>query len=192
MIHLVFGVIAFSSRLACSLKPLRRRAHDRHRLAAGERHHFRIAHPIGRGDDDLVAGIDGRHQRVVEHLLAAGADDDLVRLVGQAVLALEFGDDRFLQLGNAADVGVLGLAGLDGVDRRQLDVGGRVEIRLAGAKADDVAARRFQRACFIRDRDRRGRLHTVERSGQEGHHHLLANIVNTEGPRLYLNGIAAP
>ncbi len=84
---------------------------------------------------------------------------------------------RFLQLGNAADIGVLGLAGLDGVDRRQLDVGGRVEIRLAGAEADDVAPRRFQRARFIRDRDRRGRLHTGERSGQEGHHHLLANVV---------------
>jgi hypothetical protein len=27
------------------------------------------------------------------------------------------------------------------MDRRQLDVGGRVEVRLAGAEADDVAAR---------------------------------------------------
>ena len=45
-------------------------------------------------------------------------------------------------------------------------------VALAGAEADDVAAGRFQRACFIRDRDRRGRLHTFERSGQEGHHHL--------------------
>jgi hypothetical protein len=29
------------------------------------------------------------------------------------------------------------------VDRRQLDVGGRVEIRLAGAEADDVAPAAF-------------------------------------------------
>ena len=166
-------------RVGLQLEALRRRAHHRHRFTAGQRHHFRIAHPIGRGNDDLVARIDGGHQRVVEHLLAAGADDDLVRLVGQAVLALELGDDRLLQLGNAADIGIFGLAGLDGVDRRQLDVGGRVEIGLAGAEADDVAARRFQRACFIRDRDGRGRLHTVERSGQKRHHHLLANVVNT-------------
>src|SRR5579871_1042202 len=41
-------------------------------LAGGERHHFGIADPIGRGDDDFVARIDGRHQRIVEHLLAAG------------------------------------------------------------------------------------------------------------------------
>src|SRR5690242_21844464 len=56
---------------------------------------------------------------------------------------------------------------------RSLDVLGRVEVRLASAEADDVAACRFQRACFIRDRDGRGRLHTVERSRQEGHHRLL-------------------
>jgi hypothetical protein len=149
-----------------------RRAHDRNGFAAGQRHHFRIAHPIGRRDDHLVAGIDGRHQRVVEHLLAAGADDDLVRLVGQAVLPLELGDDRLLQFGNAVDGGVLGLAGLDRVDRRQLDVGGRVEIRLARAEADNIAPRRFQLARFIRDRNRCGRLHTVERSRQEGHYRL--------------------
>ncbi len=156
----------------------RGRAHHRNGLAAGERHHLGIADPVRRGDDHLVARIDGRHQRVVEHLLAASADDDLVRLVGQAVLARELVDDGFLELRNAADIGVLGLAGLDRVDRRQLDVGGRIEVRLAGAEADDVAARGFQRACFVRDRNRRGRLHTVERSGQEGHNHLLANVVS--------------
>src|ERR1700710_1551270 len=53
-----------------------------------------------------------------------------------------------------------------------LMLAGGMKTRLAGAGADDVAARRFQRACFIRDRDRRGRLHTGERSGQEGHHFL--------------------
>jgi hypothetical protein len=61
---------------------------------------------------------------------------------------------------NAVDRGIFGLAAMVSIacDRRQLDVGGRVEIRLAGAKADDVAAGRFQRARFIRDRDGRGRL----------------------------------
>jgi hypothetical protein len=43
---------------------------------------------------------------------------------------------------------------------------------LARAEADDVAPRRFQLACFIRHRDGRGRLHTVERSGQERHYRL--------------------
>jgi len=165
------------------------RAHDRDRLAAGKRHHFRIAHPVRRGNDHLVARIDGRHQRIVKHLLAAGADDDLVRLVRQAVLALELGDDRRLQLGNAVDRGILGLAGLDRMDRRELDVGGRVEIRLAGAEADDVASRRFQLARFIRDRNGRGRLHAVECSGQERHHGLPANVVCSKTARLDVSGI---
>src|SRR6202035_758135 len=62
--------------------------------------------------------------------------------------------------------------------------------------ADDVAAGRFELACFIRDRNRRGRLHTVERSGQERHHHLLANVANTPrvatDPRLFFEGSRHP
>ncbi|MGY3369286.1 hypothetical protein ACVWZL_006411 [Bradyrhizobium sp. GM2.4] len=57
---------------------------------------------------------------------------------------------------------------------------------LAGAETDDVAARRFQRTCFIRDRDGRGRLHTVERSGKEGHRHLLTSVVSPLASRLRL------
>ena len=178
-------------RVGLQLEALRRRAHHRHRLAPGERHHFRIAHPIGRRDDHLVARIDGGHQRVVEHLLAAGANNDLVRLVGEAVLALELGGDRLLQFGKAVDRGVLGLAGLDGADRRQLDVGRGVEVGLAGAEADDVAALRFQRACFVRYRHGRGRLHTVKRSGQKRHHRLLANVVNRQSTTRIV-GIVAP
>ncbi len=159
--------------LGLQLEAELRGADHSHRRAAGQRHHFRIAHPVGRRDDDFIAGVQRRHQRVVEHLLAAGADTDLAALVGQAVLALKLRDDRVLQLGNAVHRGILGLAGFNGVDRRQLDVGGRVEVRLAGAEADDVAARLFELTCFIRDRDGRGRLHTVKRSGQKRHHVLL-------------------
>ena len=128
-----------------------------------------------------------------------------------AIHAIEAGKTKYTDVGgipelkeaiiaNAADVGVLGLAGFDGMDRRQLDVGGRVEVRLAGAEADDVAARRFQCARFIRDRNRCGRLHTGERGGQEGHHFLqgsrswlrsgakgAANVVNAD-PRLSMMG----
>ena len=83
-------------------------------------------------------------KRVVEHLLAAGADDDLARLVVEPVLALELARDRGLEFGNAVDRGVLrGLAALDRLDRRLLDVVRRVEVRLAGAEPDHVAARRL-------------------------------------------------
>jgi hypothetical protein len=43
-------------------------------------------------------------------------------LVGQAVLALELGDDGLLQLGDAVDVGVFRLAVLDRLDGGFLDV----------------------------------------------------------------------
>ena len=154
MIHLVFGVIARSSASGFILKPDSIVVAHLDRLAAGEQHHFRIAHPIGRRDDHFVAGIERREQRVEQHLLAAGADDDLRRLVGQLVLALELARDRGLQFGNAVDGGVFRrLAVADRLDGRLFDVVGRVEIRLAGAKPDDIAARRFERARFIRHRD---------------------------------------
>ena len=58
----------------------------------------------------------------------------------EAVVAPELGGDRFLQLGDAVDIGVFGLALVDGADRRVLDVLGRVEVGLAGRQRDDVAA----------------------------------------------------
>ncbi len=88
---------------------------------------------------DLVAGLERRHQRVVQHLLAAGADGDLTGLVVEPVLALELGADRLFQRRRAVDRGVARLAALHRCDRRLLDVEGRVEIGLAGAEADDVA-----------------------------------------------------
>ena len=94
-------------------------------------------------------------QRVVEHLLAAGADRHLGGLVGEAVLARELGADRLLQGRRAVDRGVLGVAVADRLDRRFLDVVRRVEVRLTGAEADDVAAGGLQLAGQIGHRDGR-------------------------------------
>ena len=143
---------------------------DRHGRPAGECHHFRIADPIGRRDHDLVARIERRHQRVVEHLLAAGADADLRGLVVEAVLTLELGDDRRLEFRDAVDIGVFRRApALDRLDRGRLDVVGRVEIRLAGAEPDHVTTRRFERARLVRHRDGGGGLDALERVREEGH-----------------------
>ena len=140
--HLVRGVIAASSACGVILKPLRERAGDDDRGAAGELHHVGIADPVGRGDDDLVAGVDRGEERVEEHLLAAGRDDDLVGGVVEAVLAGELGGDGAAQLGDALGRGVAGLAAVDGGLAGGADVGGRVEVGLAGGETDDVAARR--------------------------------------------------
>ncbi|MGN6091787.1 MAG: hypothetical protein ACTHOL_05505, partial [Luteibacter jiangsuensis] len=57
----------------------------------------------------------------------------------------------------------------DRLDSGFLDVLRRIEIRLAGAKADDVAAGRFQLARLVGDGDGGGRLDARERVGEEGH-----------------------
>ena len=79
-----------------------------HRLAAGEHHHVGVADPVRRRDDDLVAGIEQRHEQVVERVLRAGRHQHLVgrrasclcTRDSSAAIALRSGSD-------AADVGVL-------------------------------------------------------------------------------------
>ena len=139
------------------------------RRAVVDRHHFRIAHPIGRRDDHLVARVHGDEEGVVEDLLAAGGDDRVGGLVVEPVLALKFGCDRFAQRRNAEHRRILGLAALDRLDRRKLDVVGRVEIRLADRKRDHLPPLGFQIARLLRHRDGRGWLDAREDVGEEGH-----------------------
>ena len=129
---------------------LLRAAHD-HRRAAGEQGHVGIGNPVRCRDDHLVARIEGRHQGVVDDLLAAGADADLIGAIGQPVLARELADDRRLEFRRTVDRGVFGLPCLDRADRRGLDVVRRVEVRLAGAQPDHVASGRLELAREIAD-----------------------------------------
>ena len=66
---------------AFGLQPeaLLRRAVDEHRRAFRQAHDVRVRDPVGRRNDDLVARLEAAHQRVEDHLLGAGADDELVR-----------------------------------------------------------------------------------------------------------------
>src|SRR5690606_13452285 len=89
-------------------------------------------------------------------LLAAAGDEYLVRGVGKIIVAMELGDDGALQRRRTVHRGVLGLAALDGVFGSLLDVLRGVEIRFAGAKADDVLAARAQFRGPLRD-GKRGR-----------------------------------
>ena len=156
-------------RLGLQLVAVLDRAVGEHRLAAAEQHDVGIRHPARRRDDDLVARIERAQQRVVEHLLAAGADRHLARLVLEAVLALELGDDGRLQLRNAVDVGVLGLALAQRLDGRLLDVVGRVEVGLAGGQRDDVAAFGLQLARLRRHSDGLGWRDAVHAVGKKAH-----------------------
>ena len=111
-----------------------------HRRGAGELDHLRVTQPVGGRDDDLVAFLAGGDDDVEAGVLAAAGDDDLRRLVVEAVLALELVGDGLAQLGDAAAGRVFGEAGGERGSGGVLDVLGGVEVRFAGAKADDVFA----------------------------------------------------
>ena len=138
-------------------------AFDRDGRAAAEQDHIGVGHPVGRGDDDLVARIERGHQRIVEHLFAAAGDRDLRRRVVQPVVAFELGADRLFQLGDAIDGGVFRLALFNGANPCGLDVLRRVEIRLTRAQPDHILARGFQLACLVGHGDGGRRFHTGER-----------------------------
>ena len=59
-------------------------ARHQYRRAVGQADDVRVADPARAGDDHLIAGVQRRQEGVEDHLLAAGGDDDLLRLVVQA------------------------------------------------------------------------------------------------------------
>src|SRR4029077_11642481 len=110
------------------------------RRAFREQYHVGIGNPERRRDDDLVARVQRRQQRVEHHLLGAAAGDNLVGRILQSVFALEFIADGFLQRRRTGDRRVFRLAAANRRNRPLTHMIGRVEIRLAGAERDDVLA----------------------------------------------------
>ena len=147
---------------------LERGRHD-DRVAPVDRDHLGIAHPERRGDDDLVALVHRDQEGVIEDLLAPGRDDGVGRLVVEPVLAAELGRDRLAQGGNAEHRRIFGLAALDRLDRRLLDVVGGVEVRLADRQRNDVPPLGFKVARLLRHRHGGGGLHAREDVGEECH-----------------------
>ena len=146
---------------------------DHDRIAARDQGHVGVAHPVRRGDDDFALGVERRGQRVVDHLLAAVAHEQLVGGVAHAVLALELAADGLAKLGDAGDRRVLRLALDDGSRRRELDVVRGVEIRLPRRKGDDVATGPRHLHRLGGDDDRGRRLDTAHALCGDGHHKLL-------------------
>jgi len=142
--HARLGGDGFGQLFWCQLEALRDVGPNDDRLAFGDEDDVGIGHPVRRGDDDFVAGIDGCQNEVEEALLAAAGDQDLFGGIVQAVVALELGDDGLLQRGGATHRGVLGETLVDGRDGGILDVLRCIEIRLAGSQSDDVLAFGFQ------------------------------------------------
>ena len=145
------------------------RACDEHRRAFRQQHHVGVRYPIRGRYDDFVARRKCCHECVIEHLLAAGADGDLLGRISEAILALEFCDDGFFQFCRAIDCRVFGVAALNRLDRGFLDVVGRIEIRLAERERDDIFALCFERIGLGGDGDGGGGLDAGESGGEERH-----------------------
>jgi len=111
-----------------------------HGHAAGQQRHVRIGDPVGDRDDDFVARIENGLGQVVEALLAATGDQDLLRSIIEAVVALEFVDDGLFQRGGTIYRCILGKAVAYRLDGRFLDMVGGVEVRFTRPQSNDVLA----------------------------------------------------
>ena len=129
--------------LGAQLEPVILAAGHEYGRALGQRHDIRVAHPARGGDNHLVARLHGGQHGVENNLLAAGGNDNFFRLVIDAGVAQEFGGNGLAQRRGAGNIGVFGIAGLNRLDGRLLDVLRRVEIRLSGGQANNVTPRGF-------------------------------------------------
>jgi hypothetical protein len=104
----------------------------------------RVDRKAGIGVDDLDAGPAEHEDRHLHGDLAAGHDHHLARVDRHAQALGQVRADRFAQLGYAGGRRVAVMAVLERPDRRLDDVGGGLEVRLADAEVDDIAALRGQ------------------------------------------------
>ena len=111
-----------------------------HRDAASHLNQLVIAHPVGRGEDDLVPWVQEGLQGHIENGLAAPADHNLLGGIVQPPVLLQPLAHRLAQGQGAGGGGVFGLVVLNGTDAGLLDVLRGGEIRLSHAEADDVDA----------------------------------------------------
>ena len=115
-------------------------AFDENALAARVVHHVFVSDPIGNRDDHFVAVLNQRLHQIEDRVLAADCYQALRGRVSGAVIVMMPRANGLLHLDGSAGGRVLGEVGVDGCDGRLLDVVGRREIGLTGAKIHDVDA----------------------------------------------------
>ena len=149
----VRGVRAASSCSTVTRKPALVGREHLDGNAVGELHRFGIGGPVRRGQDDLVAGVEQRLERVVDRVLPAVGHDDLARFDHVARVAGGLRRDRGAQLGEPGRGRVLVVARVGTRSGGRVDdVRRRREVGLAGTEADDVLARGLQRLRLARRR----------------------------------------
>jgi hypothetical protein len=102
--------------------------------AVREQRHVGIGHPVGRRDHAFIARIEQRGADVEAGLLGAGGHQDLAAFVGQAIVALELGNDGVFEFGGAVDRGIARDPLANRLDARICNMDRRIEIRFAGPR----------------------------------------------------------
>ena len=134
----VRGVIAAAERLARHEPVVVFSGGHDDRRRADEAHLLRVADPIGRGDDHLVARLVEREGEVEERVLHAARNDDLLGLRRPAAIALGRRADRLFQRRCAGDGGVVRRAAVDRLFGGLADGERRVEVGLADAECKNA------------------------------------------------------
>ena len=139
-----------------------------HGGAVGQTHHVGIAHPVGSGDDHLVAFVDNGEEDVANGLLGTVAHDDLCGRIFEVVFAKQLGADGFAQVEITGHGAVARPVVVDGLFGGDFNVIGRIEVGFADAEVDDVHALCFEFGAFLRHRQRGRRGKSVE-TGRKMH-----------------------
>ena len=108
-----------------------------HRNAAHHTDLLRIADPVRRGNDDLIAGVEQREKRSIKARLGAVGDDNGIIIKVHAEIFLHAVRDRLTRFDRAGRRRILRLSLPDGTDSRLFDMVGRIKIRLPCPKAHD-------------------------------------------------------
>ena len=136
--------------------------------AVGQTHHVGIAHPVGSGDDHLVAFIYNGEEDVANGLLGTVSHDDLCGRIFEVVFAKQLGADGFAQVEITGHGAVARPVVVDGLFGGDFNVIGRIEVGFADAEVDDVHALCFEFGAFLRHRQRGRRGKSVE-TGRKMH-----------------------
>ena len=108
-----------------------------HRNAAHHTDLLRIADPVWRGNDDLIAGVEQREKCGVQARLGAVGNDDGIIIKVDAQIFLHAISYCLAGFNGAGCRRILRLSLPDGTDSRLFDMVGRIKIRLPCPKAHD-------------------------------------------------------
>ena len=127
---------------------------DDGRAGTGKGRHFRVAEPVRRREQNLIAWIEQHLEQVVDRLLPAVRDHHLFRLGRNRIFNAEFEGDGSTQLWIPGCRSVTGDARREGFLGCLNDERRRIEIRLASTQAADVLTAIAQRFGFGADLQR--------------------------------------